>query len=67
MLKEVQEADIVICIGRNGIQTIKNRYEENSVLDLPKILKLLIPYQKECLHPLLMGWINKLKIYNTFS
>jgi hypothetical protein len=67
LLQEIQEAEVVITIGRDGIKTVKNRYEENGTLDLPKLLQLLIPYQKECLHPLIISWINKLKIYSTFS
>jgi hypothetical protein len=67
IIKDLSEADIVITIGRDGIKTIKNRFEENAILDLPKILQLLLPYQEKYLHSLLENWINKLKIYNTFS
>ena len=67
LLKEIQEADIVITISRDGIKTIKNRdgiFLEK--LDLAKLLEMIISYQEENLKPLIQGWINKLKIYRTF-
>jgi xylose isomerase len=66
LLKEVMGADIVITIGRDGIKTIKNRNGNPETLDLIKVLEMVVPYQKEYLHPLIFNLINKLKVYRVF-
>ena len=67
-LEDIQNADIVITIGRDGIEIIKNRYDFNKRnVDLAYLLELILPYQEKYLHHLLTVWIDKLKIYRLYS
>lgn len=69
MLKDIQEADVVIAVSRReGIKVIKNRSGEmNHKTDMAGVLELLQPYQPFYLHSLLSRWIEKLKIYRIFG
>lgn len=69
MLKDIREADVVITISRrDGMKAIKNRTgEHDKKLSLPDVLELILPYQDSYLHSVLDKWIQKLKIYGTFS
>lgn len=66
IMHEIQNADIVITIGRDGIKTIKDRCGETRKLDLAKILELLIYYQEDGLKPLVQNWIDRLKVLRLF-
>lgn len=68
MWGDIKSADVVITLDRNdGIKVIKNRFGDNGEIELPALLKLILPFQKEYLQPLIISWINKLKLYNLFS
>lgn len=67
LIRKIQNAEVVITIGRDGIETIKDREGECKKLDLAGVLIILIDYEKENLKPMINKWIDKLKIYRTFS
>jgi hypothetical protein len=65
----IQEPDLVITFSyRNGMKIIKNRDGINREhLDLADIIEAIIPYQKDYLKPVIVKFIEKLKIYRLFS
>lgn len=67
-IQNFAQADLVITISRfNEIHVIKNRNGKPGPLDFSGLLALILPYQEKYLHTLILSWIDKLKIYSTFS
>lgn len=64
----IAQADLVITINNlREIHVIKNRNGKIGPLDFSGLLALILPYQEKYLHTLILSWIDKLKIYSTFS
>lgn len=65
-MDKIHGADVVIIIGRDGIESIKNRHGECAKLDLAQVLQILKPYQDYAFKSLIDSWIIKFKIYRPF-
>jgi hypothetical protein len=65
---KIGQAEVVITIDRHNKMTIvKNRNGFQGPIDFSKLLEIILPYQEEYLYSLILSWIDKLKIYRTFS
>jgi hypothetical protein len=65
LLQEIQEADLVIAIRRNGsIKAIKNRTGfAGQPLDMADVLELLLPYQPDVFEHPIQKWIKEARRY----
>jgi hypothetical protein len=65
LIKDIQEADLVITIKRNGeIKAIKNRDGEvDKKLDMATVLELLLPYQHDTFKQPIKKWIEEAHKY----
>jgi hypothetical protein len=65
LIKDIQEADLVITIKRNGeIRAIKNRDgEAGKALDMAEVLELLLPYQPDVFESPFKKWIKEARSY----
>lgn len=65
LIREIQEADFVLTIRRNGkIKTIKNRNgEAGKELDMAEVLELFLPYQHDTFKIPIRRWAEEARKY----